>query len=77
MAAKSGISMMATLLILALVLSPVLPTEAARFTNNELFGRTLLQEEIICPACVCCTPAPPGECCECCASPIETEARTP
>nr|DAD44532.1 TPA_asm: hypothetical protein HUJ06_002762 [Nelumbo nucifera] len=75
MAAKSGISMMATLLILALVLCPVFPAEAARFTNNELLGRK--QRQPICPACVCCTPAPPGSCCRCCASPIQTEARTP
>lgn len=25
----------------------------------------------VCPACVCCTPAPPGVCCGCCAFPVE------
>ena len=28
----------------------------------------------ICPACVCCTPAPPGSCCQCCATPVETQS---
>lgn len=29
----------------------------------------------ICPACVCCAPAPQGSCCDCCATPIETQSQ--
>ncbi|CAK7356790.1 unnamed protein product [Dovyalis caffra] len=56
----SGNSMMKSILVTLLftaVLSPVLPSEAVRLSN-----RGLLQA---CPACLCCSPAPPGGCCKC------------
>ncbi|KAJ0075963.1 hypothetical protein Patl1_33913 [Pistacia atlantica] len=29
----------------------------------------------VCPAYVCCTAAPPGQCCRCCAVPIQTQSQ--
>ncbi|PRQ51198.1 hypothetical protein RchiOBHm_Chr2g0141731 [Rosa chinensis] len=55
-----------TLFIFAMVLSPITTSEAARFT--------FLDTTPICPACVCCAPAPRGSCCDCCATPIETQS---
>ncbi|KAG6669222.1 hypothetical protein CIPAW_01G228700, partial [Carya illinoinensis] len=50
----------------AFILYPIVTCDAARFTQ-EVTGP-------ICPACVCCRPAPPGSCCQCCATPIETQS---
>ncbi|KAH7858472.1 hypothetical protein Vadar_024168 [Vaccinium darrowii] len=78
METKSHKTVFVTLIIFAMVLSPMLTScEAARFTHREL-----LQRGPICPACVCCAPPPPGSCCRCCAStpsPIakESESVTP
>ncbi|KAF7124395.1 hypothetical protein RHSIM_Rhsim12G0204100 [Rhododendron simsii] len=78
MESKSHKTLFVTLIIIAMVLSPMLTScEAARFTHRELLqetetcpGCSLLQtEDPICPACVCCSPPPPGECCPCCATP--------
>ncbi|KAJ4717987.1 Cell division cycle protein-like protein [Melia azedarach] len=70
MASKNSSSLLLILFIFSMVLSSMLPCEAARFTNNGLSGvlRVLQQETsppIFCPACLCCAPAPPGECCPC------------
>nr|XP_027121360.1 uncharacterized protein LOC113738378 [Coffea arabica] len=48
----------ATLVLFSIVLT--LPCEATRPTP-ELIRRP----PIVCPACVCCAPAPPGSCCPC------------
>ncbi|KAJ4717986.1 cryptdin protein-related [Melia azedarach] len=76
MASNNSSSFLLTLFIFSVVLSPMLPCEAARFTDNGLSGvlRVLQQAPsppiIFCPACVCCAPAPPGACCPCrCPSP--------
>ncbi|KAK6914798.1 hypothetical protein RJ641_019915 [Dillenia turbinata] len=69
MANKSLACTFVTLLIFSMVLAPMLTSEAARLPHRDI-----LQEEIICPACVCCTPAPEGECCDCCAAPIESQS---
>ncbi|KAJ9190279.1 hypothetical protein P3X46_001498 [Hevea brasiliensis] len=57
------------LFIFALVLSPMIPCEAAR--PNHPRGLLQTDDPIVCPACVCCTPPPPGECCECCSTPVD------
>ncbi|CAA7049652.1 unnamed protein product [Microthlaspi erraticum] len=51
-----------SVLVLALVLSPILPCQAAR---ELLGGEMRMMPELLCPACVCCAPAPPGACCPC------------
>ncbi|KAF9591031.1 hypothetical protein IFM89_001241 [Coptis chinensis] len=58
----------ATIFIFCLVLSPALPSDAARFNQREL-----LQRRPICPACLCCPNAktPVGSCCPCCRGPIQ------
>ncbi|PNT43919.1 hypothetical protein POPTR_003G061000v4 [Populus trichocarpa] len=59
-------SIMVTLFIFAMVLSPILPSaEAGRLNYRGL------QSGPICPTCVCCSPPPPGSCCPCCSTPIE------
>ncbi|KAG2728898.1 hypothetical protein I3760_01G225400 [Carya illinoinensis] len=63
MAGNSLRSAFVTLFVFAIILSPKVTCDAARFT-----------QEVVCPACVCCTPAPPGSCCQCCATPIETSS---
>ncbi|KAH7547123.1 hypothetical protein FEM48_Zijuj01G0275800 [Ziziphus jujuba var. spinosa] len=58
-------SILVTILIFAMILSPLSTCDAARLSY---------QERPICPACVCCRPPPPGSaCCRCCAAPIETQ----
>ncbi|KAJ4717994.1 Cell division cycle protein-like protein [Melia azedarach] len=76
MAGNNPRSVLLTLFIFAMVLSPMLPSEAARFPANGLGGVMLLRRPAVpppapCPACVCCAPAPPGRCCPCgrCAAP--------
>ncbi|OAY36564.1 hypothetical protein MANES_11G030500v8 [Manihot esculenta] len=69
MATNSLKSTMVALFIFALVLSPMVPCEAARPSHPR--GLLQTDEPIFCPACVCCTPPPPGECCECCATPVD------
>ncbi|CAL2263924.1 unnamed protein product [Prunus armeniaca] len=61
MAGDSMRSALVTLFILAMALSPISTSEAARSTFRDV--------KTICPACVCCTPAPQGSCCKCCATP--------
>ncbi|XWS16270.1 hypothetical protein CRYUN_Cryun34aG0070700 [Craigia yunnanensis] len=58
-------SVLITVVIFALVLSPMLPCGEARS----------LAPRPICPACVCCAPPPPGQaCCRCgCASSTQTQ----
>ncbi|CAK7356581.1 unnamed protein product [Dovyalis caffra] len=59
-------SILVTLFVFAMVLSPILPSaEAGRLNHRVLAG----PPRPICPACVCCAPPPPGFCCECCATP--------
>ncbi|KAJ9179276.1 hypothetical protein P3X46_011085 [Hevea brasiliensis] len=70
MANDSLKSVLVALFIFAMVLSPMMPCEAARLSHRDLLQRG----RPICPACVCCTPPPPGSCCRCCASPIETQS---
>ncbi|KAH7856669.1 hypothetical protein Vadar_004060 [Vaccinium darrowii] len=77
METKSHKTVFVTLIIFAMVLSPMLTScEAARFAHREL-----LQGGPICPACVCCSPPPPGSCCPCCTTPTpvatESEGGTP
>ncbi|KAJ0074848.1 hypothetical protein Patl1_33907 [Pistacia atlantica] len=63
MSINNAKSFLVTLLIFAMVLSPLqLPCEAARVQGLD---RVLLQDGPVCPACVCCAPAPPGGCCPC------------
>ncbi|KAL1538287.1 hypothetical protein AAHA92_27047 [Salvia divinorum] len=69
-------SFMVILFLSVVVLSPILPTsDAARLTAD------VLARGPICPACLCCEPAPLGRCCKCCSSPvavsIETTNETP
>ncbi|KAK7834302.1 hypothetical protein CFP56_024732 [Quercus suber] len=66
MAAKALSSSLVALLIFAIILSPISTCDAVRFTQRA--------SGPICPACVCCTPAPPGSCCQCCATPVETQS---
>uniref|UniRef100_A0A6N2MUB8 Uncharacterized protein n=1 Tax=Salix viminalis TaxID=40686 RepID=A0A6N2MUB8_SALVM len=72
MAGNSLKSVLVTLFVFAMVLSPMLPSaEAGRLNHRGL------QSGPICLTCVCCTPPPPGSCCKkCCATPIETEPAT-
>ncbi|TQE01610.1 hypothetical protein C1H46_012840 [Malus baccata] len=67
MAGGSMRSALVTLFIFAIVLSPISTPEAARFV--------FLDTTPICPACVCCAPPPQGSCCDCCATPIETQSQ--
>ncbi|KAK9281136.1 hypothetical protein L1049_004029 [Liquidambar formosana] len=67
-AGNSPRSVLVTLLIFALVFSPMLPCDSVRVSH--------LGSGPICPACVCCTPAPAGSCCDCCATPIETQSES-
>ncbi|KAL5755884.1 hypothetical protein ACOSP7_020317 [Xanthoceras sorbifolium] len=84
MAACNSIrSVLVTLLIFAMVFSPILPCQAVRFTaihdnlshiQNFIFYanwvRLILMRikkppTFYCLQCVCCAPAPPGQCCKC------------
>ncbi|OMO66490.1 hypothetical protein COLO4_30544 [Corchorus olitorius] len=69
MAGKNTGSILITIFLFALVLSPMVPCDATRPIDHP--G---VVKRIICPACVCCTPPPPGSCCKCCASPIQTQS---
>ncbi|TXG68777.1 hypothetical protein EZV62_003712 [Acer yangbiense] len=67
-ASNSTRSMLVTLLIFAMVFSPILPCQAVRFTPvHGINGvmRTKTPQTVYCPQCVCCEPAPPGQCCKC------------
>ncbi|KAJ0075302.1 hypothetical protein Patl1_33924 [Pistacia atlantica] len=91
-------SVLVTLFIFVVVFSPMLPCEAARFTNgfhrHGLYcpqcvccaaakpGDRRLQQlgagqpkRPVCLAYVCCTAALPGQCCRCCAVPIQTQSQ--
>ncbi|KAF3450660.1 hypothetical protein FNV43_RR06749 [Rhamnella rubrinervis] len=59
-------SPLVTLFIFAMVLSSLSTSDGARFFY--------LDATPICPACVCCSTPPPGSCCDCCASPGETQS---
>ncbi|XP_059644755.1 uncharacterized protein LOC132286437 [Cornus florida] len=73
MAFHTKSSILAMLIIFAVVLSPMLPSIEARVTQQELIGKG----RVYCPACVCCEPPPPGSCCRCgCASPVQTQSET-
>ncbi|KAH7565359.1 hypothetical protein JRO89_XS09G0195000 [Xanthoceras sorbifolium] len=68
-AGNSARSVLVTLLIFAMVFSPMLlPSEAARNPAvhgiNGVTGKKL-PPILYCPHCVCCEPAPPGQCCKC------------
>ncbi|KAL1197437.1 hypothetical protein V5N11_012019 [Cardamine amara subsp. amara] len=54
-------------LVLALVLSPTLPCQAASLQLGGGGRKLMVQSPPIrmCPQCVCCAPAPRGSCCPC------------
>ncbi|VVB00517.1 unnamed protein product [Arabis nemorensis] len=56
-----------------LILLPLLQSNAARIPSSIPRG-PIGPRRPICPACVCCKPAPLGSCCRCCASPIVTQS---
>ncbi|KAK4837028.1 hypothetical protein QYF36_002237 [Acer negundo] len=68
-AGNSARSVLVSLLIFAMVFSPMLlPCEAARFTDvHGINGmmRKKIPPTVYCLDCVCCEPAPPGQCCKC------------
>ncbi|OMO70930.1 hypothetical protein CCACVL1_18575 [Corchorus capsularis] len=70
MAGNNAGSILITIFLFALVLSPMLPCDATRPIDHP--GPVV--KRVICPDCVCCTPPPPGSCCKCCASPIQTQS---
>ncbi|KAJ0250392.1 Transmembrane protein [Hirschfeldia incana] len=71
---RSSSVILLSVLILALVLSPILPCQAAR-AHLDVEARMLLLLRAsgvpspppirFCPACACCAPARPGACCPC------------
>ncbi|XP_018489899.1 uncharacterized protein LOC108860532 [Raphanus sativus] len=73
---RSSSVILLSVLVLALVLSPILPCQAAQ-AHLDVEGRMLLLLQAsqvpspspapirFCPACACCAPAPPGACCPC------------
>ncbi|WCJ39676.1 cryptdin protein-related [Euphorbia peplus] len=64
MATSSIKSVLVTLFIFAMVLSPMIPTEATRLNTRELLQT---KKPFPCPDCMCCSSAPPaGSCCACC-----------
>ncbi|OMO66491.1 Cell division cycle protein-like protein [Corchorus olitorius] len=71
MAGKNAGSILITIFLFALVLSPILPCDATRPIDH--LG-PVVKRVILCPDCVCCTPPAPGSCCKCCASPIHTQS---
>ncbi|KAG2722819.1 hypothetical protein I3843_02G122300 [Carya illinoinensis] len=67
MAGNSIRSIFVSLFVFAVILSPLMVTcDAARFTQRVT--------RPVCPACVCCTPAPAGSCCRCCATPVKKQS---
>ncbi|CAF2097569.1 BnaA05g15130D [Brassica napus] len=74
-AERSSSVILLSVLVLALVLSPILPCQAAR-AHLDVEGRMLLllgAQRVppppppirFCPACACCAPASAGACCPC------------
>ncbi|XP_022954010.1 uncharacterized protein LOC111456398 [Cucurbita moschata] len=65
-------SIFVTVLVFAMVLSPT--------TISTVNATRVLLQQVnrppICPACVCCEPAPAGSCCRCCATPIQTSSQS-
>ncbi|VVA98883.1 unnamed protein product [Arabis nemorensis] len=64
---SSRSSILLYVLVLMLVLSPMLPCQAASVPLGG-GGRKLMAPSPpirMCPQCVCCAPAPPGYCCPC------------
>ncbi|KAL1210944.1 hypothetical protein V5N11_003095 [Cardamine amara subsp. amara] len=64
---RSSSIILLSVLVLALVFSPILPCQAAR-AHLDVEGRMLLRAPVpirFCPACACCAPAPKGSCCPC------------
>ncbi|CAF1931562.1 unnamed protein product [Brassica oleracea var. botrytis] len=60
-------SVLIYVLVLALVLSPILPCQAASVHLGG-GGRKLMAPSpplLMCPHCECCAPAAPGFCCPC------------
>ncbi|XP_057519674.1 uncharacterized protein LOC130800238 [Amaranthus tricolor] len=57
-------------MICVMVLSSTVPSEARRGYYGPVQSPPPPRPNV-CPACVCCTPAPPGVCCGCCSFPIE------
>ncbi|KAK0597505.1 hypothetical protein LWI29_026002 [Acer saccharum] len=68
-AGNSARSVLVSLLIFAMVFSPMLlPCEAARFTDAHGINGVKPKKTpptVYCLDCVCCEPAPPGQCCKC------------
>ncbi|KAK1568301.1 hypothetical protein Q3G72_022810 [Acer saccharum] len=68
-AGNSARSVLVSLLIFAMVFSPMLlPCEAARFTDVHGINGVMRKKTpptVYCLDCVCCEPAPPGQCCKC------------
>ncbi|KAL0676625.1 hypothetical protein Bca4012_004606 [Brassica carinata] len=71
---SSKSSVLLYVLVLALVLSPILPCQAAsvhlggKLVDLSIFPSSMLPYSPpvrMCPQCVCCAPAPPGYCCPC------------
>ncbi|KAL5822662.1 hypothetical protein ACOSQ4_020562 [Xanthoceras sorbifolium] len=61
-------SVLVTLLIFAMVFSPILPCQAVRFTAAHGINGVMRIKKpptLYCIHCVCCAPAPPGQCCKC------------
>ncbi|KAK2654573.1 hypothetical protein Ddye_014429 [Dipteronia dyeriana] len=63
-ASNSTRSMLVTLLIFAMVFSPILPCQAIRFTPVHGING-VMRIMIPCLRCKCCEPGPPGHCCKC------------
>ncbi|KAK8489622.1 hypothetical protein V6N13_023832 [Hibiscus sabdariffa] len=67
MAGDYSRSVVISLVIFSLVLSPMLPCAMARTPPPRATPR------VYCPQCVCCEPAPPGGgCCKCLCASFET-----
>ncbi|KAK9228973.1 hypothetical protein WN944_021930 [Citrus x changshan-huyou] len=68
----SSKSVLLTLFVFAIVSSPMLPCEAAAKSAANDLGAVMRAKKlppfppkVYCLHCVCCAPAPPGECCKC------------
>ncbi|KAL9225626.1 hypothetical protein vseg_001527 [Gypsophila vaccaria] len=57
---KTTITIM-LMITIAMALYSTVPCDAGRYKPPR---------PNVCPACVCCNPAPPGVCCGCCAVPV-------
>ncbi|WCJ39672.1 hypothetical protein M5689_020643 [Euphorbia peplus] len=62
----------AIFLVVVLLPSTPIPTDATRFTHQGVIEASL-KEGPFCLQCECCSSPPPGSCCDCCSGSVQPQ----